>query len=41
MNQYLNGDPMPENEKMAYIYHRHKKGDKLECSNYREISVIS
>lgn len=41
INQYLNGDPVPAEWKEAYISSIHKKGNKLECSNYRGISVTS
>ncbi|XP_030759056.1 uncharacterized protein LOC115884573 [Sitophilus oryzae] len=40
-NIFLNGHPVPEDWKLAYISSIHKKGNKLDCSNYRGISVTS
>lgn len=39
VNKCLNGDPVPDEWKTAYISSIHKKGDKSNCSNYRGISV--
>ncbi|XP_030761326.1 uncharacterized protein LOC115886365 [Sitophilus oryzae] len=40
-NICLNGHPVPEDWKLAYISSIHKKGNKLDCSNYCGISVTS
>ncbi|XP_072392124.1 uncharacterized protein [Diabrotica undecimpunctata] len=41
MNKYINGVTPPSLWKVAYISSIHKKGNKLDCSNYRGISVTS
>lgn len=41
INQYINGAPISEDWKVAYISSIPKKGNKLDCSNYRGISVTS
>ncbi|XP_044745289.1 uncharacterized protein LOC123307136 [Coccinella septempunctata] len=41
VNKFINGAPIPEQWKIAYISSIHKKGDKLNCGNYRGISVTS
>ena len=41
INKFLNGTPIPKEWKVAYISSIHKKGNKLDCSNYRGISVTS
>lgn len=41
INQYLNEAPVPDKWKETYISFIHKKGDKLDCSSYRGISVTS
>lgn len=41
INNCLNGHPVPEPWKEAYISSIHKKGDKTNCNNYRGISVTS
>ena len=39
--EYANGANIPDEWKTAYISSIHKKGSKLQCSNYRGISVTS
>lgn len=41
INMCLNGHPVPEQWKEAYISSIHKKGNKRDCNNYRGISVTS
>lgn len=41
INKCLNGHPVPEQWKVAYISSIYKKGDKKKCNNYRGISVTS
>ncbi|XP_072379975.1 uncharacterized protein [Diabrotica undecimpunctata] len=41
MNKYINGVTPPSLWKVAYIFSIHKKGNKLDSSNYRGISVTS
>ncbi|KAF2903122.1 hypothetical protein ILUMI_03063, partial [Ignelater luminosus] len=41
INQYLNGAPVPNEWKIAYIPSIHKKGNTLNCTNYGGISVTS
>lgn len=41
INECLNGNPVPDQWKVAYISSIHKKGNKRDCNNYRGISVTS
>ncbi|XP_072389663.1 uncharacterized protein [Diabrotica undecimpunctata] len=41
INKFINGSPVPDEWKTAYISSIHKKGDKLKCENCRGISVTS
>jgi hypothetical protein len=40
-NDYLFGEDIPEEYKLALIRSLHKKGSRKDCGNYRGISVLA
>jgi hypothetical protein len=41
INSIWNKEELPDQWKESIIVPVHKKGDKTDCSNYREISLLS